>query len=91
MKAHQIALAALFSASVAFAQEATPTPAATPSPKKGAPTEERFKKFDTDQDGNLTVEEFSKGGKNPEKSAESFKKRDKDADGKLTLDEYLGK
>lgn len=84
MKLSVITLSTLLLGSVAFAQDATPAA----SPKKKASTEDRFKKYDKDKDGSITLEEFTKGAKDPEKATAAFKKKDKDSDGKLTLEEF---
>ena len=55
---------------------------------KGPDREKAFKKKDTDGDGFLTKEEFTKGAKDAEKAAKSFTNKDKDKDGKVSLAEF---
>lgn len=59
--------------------------------KKGGTPEERFKKFDTNADGSLGLDELKAspmGTRNPDKIEDRFKKLDKDSDGKLTVEEF---
>jgi hypothetical protein len=57
--------------------------------KKGHGTpEERFKKWDENGDGKLSLAEYV-GKKTAAEDEEEFKKFDKDGDGFLTLEEFL--
>jgi Ca2+-binding EF-hand superfamily protein len=47
-----------------------------------------FKKKDTDGDGKLSKDEFTKGAKEQSKAEEAFSKKDKDGDGSLSVDEF---
>ena len=64
-------------------------PAAGEKPKRDPA--EAFKKFDTNSDGSLDLEEFKAspaGKRDVTKADEIFKKRDTNADGKLSLEEW---
>jgi Ca2+-binding EF-hand superfamily protein len=64
-------------------------PAAGEKPRRDPA--EAFKKFDTNSDGNLDLEEFKAspaGKRDPSKAEELFKKRDTNADGKISLEEW---
>jgi hypothetical protein len=92
MKLSTLTLTALLLCSGAYAQDATPAPSAAATPKLSE--EERFKKYDKDHDGFVSLEEATKSAKaDPaklEKATASFKKKDKDNDGKLSLEEWIG-
>ncbi|MCH7226367.1 EF-hand domain-containing protein [Haloferula sp. A504] len=73
----------LAATSVAFAEKAPD------APKKGKPDPARaFNKKDTDGDGFLSKDEFTKGAKDPEKAAKAFERKDKTGDGKLSPEEF---
>jgi Ca2+-binding EF-hand superfamily protein len=73
-------------------------PDATAKPAKGDKVEALFKKLDTNGDGTLSKEEFSKIAELHKKSGEGkgngkhveamFNKLDANGDGKLTLEEF---
>ena len=92
MKLPVITFTTLLLGSVAFAQDASPAPSASAAPKKAGQTnEQRFKKYDKDNDGSISLEEYTKGKteqKDIDKASTFFKNRDKDQDGKLTLEEF---
>ena len=86
MKLPIITFAAILLGSAAFAQEATP--AASASPKKDPIDEARFKKYDKDNDGGISLQEYIQGMGDEEKATRLFKNRDKDQDGKLSFEEF---
>jgi hypothetical protein len=75
--------------SLAMAQE---PPKGPDGPKRERPTPEAiFKKLDTNNDGELSLDEFKagpRGQKDPAKAEEIFKKIDTNGDGKVTLEEF---
>lgn len=79
------------------AAPAAPAPTTTEAPAKHAKEkpkhtpEEIFKKKDTNNDGFLSKEEFTKGSKDAAKAEAIFTKKDKNADGKLSCEEFASK
>lgn len=55
--------------------------------KKGPNIEKMFNKKDTDGDGFLSKDEFTKGAKDADKAGKAFDRMDKDSDGKLSKEE----
>ena len=55
--------------------------------KKGPNIEKMFSKKDTDGDGFLSKDEFTKGAKDAERAGKAFDRMDKDGDGKLSKEE----
>lgn len=81
----------LFAIAIAFAlplhaahrQGANAKPKLTP--------EQIFNKKDANQDGFLSLEEFTGKAKNPAKKAKEFARKDTNHDGKLSLAEFVAK
>lgn len=57
-------------------------------PKKKGDPAKVFKKKDTDNDGFLSLAEFTAGAKDAERAGKAFKRKDKDGDDKLSLEEF---
>ena len=83
-----LALCALF-LSAGLALRAADEPKKPDAEKPKGPTEESFKKKDTNSDGKLSKEEFTKGAKDASKAEAAFTAKDKDKDGFLSKEEYL--
>ena len=84
-----ITILAALAVSVSFATAADAAKKAAKG--AGASPEEKFKKFDTNGDGFISLDEFKAspvGQKDPAKAEEIFKKKDKDGDGSLSLEEF---
>jgi hypothetical protein len=61
---------------------------AADKPKKPKPSPEQvFKKLDKDNNGSLSLEEFT-GKRDAAKAEKAFKRRDKNNDNKLSLEEF---
>jgi Ca2+-binding EF-hand superfamily protein len=61
------------------------------APKRGGDPAKMLEKKDTDANGTLSLEEFIKGAKDPDKATKAFKRKDKDGNGELNLKELSKK
>ncbi len=70
--------------------EPPPEAQRTAQPNRSAPDRARaFARWDTDEDGVLTLEEYRTGLTKPTNAETRFRNFDKDGDGKLTRDEFV--
>lgn len=79
MKITALLFAILLSASMTYAADGD-----KPKPNP----EEMFKKKDSNGDGKVSKEEFTKGAKDAAKAEAAFTGKDKDKDGSLTKEEF---
>jgi Ca2+-binding EF-hand superfamily protein len=65
--------------------------AADPAKKKAPDATKVFAKKDSDGNGSLSLEEFTKGAKDADKATKAFTKKDKDGDKQLSPAEFAAK